>query len=69
MFGSMKPKQVFEMYERFVAECFLPHEHAIRTIAAELEKRGRLESGHLFALGVRLGLLQSTQTVEGVEAA
>lgn len=68
IFGSMQPKQVFEMYERFVAECFLPHEDAIRTIAAELEKRGRLESGHLFALGVRLGLLQTTQTVEGVEA-
>ncbi len=68
MFGSMQPKQVFEMYERFVAECFLPHEHAIRAIAAELEQRGRLESGDLFALGVRLGLLQATQTVEGVEA-
>lgn len=68
MFGSMQPKQVFEMYERFVAECFLPHEHAIRAIAAELERRGRLESGQLFALGVRLGLLQTTQMVEGVEA-
>ncbi len=69
MFGSMQPKQVFEMYERFVAECFLPHEDAIRAIAAELQKRGRLESGQLFALGVRFGLLLTTQTVEGVEAA
>lgn len=68
MFGSMQPTQVFEMYERFVAECFLPHEHAIRAIAAELERRGRLESGDLFALGVQLGLLLTTQTVEGVEA-
>ena len=67
IFGRMEPKQVFEMYERFVAECLLPHEHAIRAIAAELEKRGRLESTHLFALGVRLSLLQTTQTVEGVE--
>ncbi len=68
MFGSMQPTQVFEMYERFVAECFLPHEHAIRAIAAELEGRGRLESADLFALGVQLGLLLTTQTVEGVEA-
>ncbi len=68
IFGRMQPKQVFEMYERFVAECFLPHEQAIREIAAELEKRGRLESSHLFALGVRLGLLQTTQVLEGVEA-
>lgn len=68
MFGSMQPTQVFEMYERFVAECFLPHEDAIRTIAAELERRGRLESGDLFALGVQLGLLLTPQTVEGVEA-
>jgi hypothetical protein len=68
MFGSMQPTQVFEMYERFVAECFLPHEHAIRAIAAELEKCGRLESGDLFALGVQLGLLLTTQTVEGLEA-
>ena len=68
MFGSMQPTQVFEMYERFVAECFLPHEHAIRAIAAELEARGRLESSDLFALGVQLGLLLTTQTVEGVEA-
>ena len=68
MFGSMQPTQVFEMYERFVAECFLPHEHAIRAIAAELERRGRLESGDLFALGVQLGLLLTTQTVEGVDA-
>jgi hypothetical protein len=69
MFGSMQPSQVFEMYERYVAECFLPHEHAIRTIAAELEKRGRLESSHLFALGVHVGLLLITQPLEGVEAA
>ena len=68
MFGSMQPTQVFEMYERFVAECFLPHDHAIRAIAAELESRGRLESGDLFAFGVQLGLLLTTQTVEGVEA-
>ena len=68
MFGSMQPTQVFEMYERFVAECFLPHEHAIRTIAAELERRGRLESGDLFALGVQLGVLLTTHAVDGVEA-
>ena len=68
MFGSMQPKEVFEMYERYVAECFRPHEDAIRTIAAELEKRGRLESVHLFALGVRLGLLPAEQTVEGTSA-
>ena len=68
MFGSMQPTEVFEMYERYVAECFKPHEDAIRTIAAELEKRGRLESGHLFALGVRLGLLPAVQTVEGTPA-
>lgn len=68
MFGSMQPKEVFEMYERYVAECFKPHEDAIRTIAAELEKRGRLESVHLFALGVRLGLLPAVQTVEGTPA-
>ena len=67
-FGSMRPIQVFEMYERFVAECFLPHEHAIRSIAEELERRGRLESGDLFALGVQLGLLMTAQTVNGVEA-
>lgn len=68
MFGSMQPEQVFEMYERYVVECFKPHEDAIRTIAAELDKRGRLESVHLFALGVRLGLLPATQTVEGTSA-
>ena len=68
MFGSMQPTQVFEMYERFVAECFLPHEDAIRAIAAELESRGRLESGDLFTLGVELGLLLTPETVEGVEA-
>ncbi len=68
MFGSMQPKEVFEMYERYVAECFKPHEDAIRTLAAELEKRGRLESVHLFALGVRLGLLPAEQTVEGTSA-
>ncbi len=69
MFGSMQPNEVFEMYERYVAECFRPHEDAIRTIAAELERRGRLESVHLFALGVRLGLLPAEQTVEGTPAA
>ena len=68
MFGSMEPKEVFEMYERYVAECFKPHEDAIRTIAAELEKCGRLESDRLFALGVRLGLLPAMQTVEGTPA-
>ncbi|MBA3253076.1 MAG: hypothetical protein H0T67_02290 [Burkholderiaceae bacterium] len=68
MFGSMQPKEVFEMYERYVAECFKPHEDAIRTLAAELEKRGRLESVHLFALGVRLGLLPAEQMVEGTSA-
>ncbi|MGZ8992992.1 MAG: hypothetical protein ACXW16_03145, partial [Burkholderiaceae bacterium] len=68
MFGRMQPKEVFEMYERYVVECFKPHEDAIRTIAAELEKRGRLESVHLFALGVRLGLLPAEQTVEGTSA-
>jgi hypothetical protein len=68
MFGSMQPTQVFEMYERFVAECLLPHEHAIRAISAELERRGRLESGDLFNLGVQLGLLLTPHTVQGVEA-
>ena len=68
MFGSMQPKQVFEMFERYVVECFKPHEDAVRTIAAELEKRGRLESVHLFALGVRLGLLPAEQTVDGTSA-
>ncbi|MEO8187934.1 MAG: hypothetical protein ABI580_11295 [Burkholderiaceae bacterium] len=62
MFGAMQPQQVFEMYERFVAECFLPHEGAIRAIAAELQKRGRLESGQLFVLGVHLGLLPTQET-------
>lgn len=68
MFGNMEATEVFEMYERYVAECFKPHADAIRTIAAELEKRGRLESADLFALGVRLGLLPTLQTVEGTPA-
>jgi hypothetical protein len=68
MFGSMQPTQVFEMYERFVAECFLPHEHAIRAIAAELERRGRVESSDLFSVGVQLGLLLTPQSVEGADA-
>jgi hypothetical protein len=68
MFGTMQPQQVFEMYERYVAECFMSHENTIRAIAAELEKRGRLESADLFALGVRLGLLPTVPTVEGAPA-
>ena len=68
MFGSMQAKEVFEMYERYVAECFKPHVDAIRTIAAELEKRGRLEANQLFALGVRYDLLPAAQAVKGMPA-
>ncbi len=68
MFGSMELHQVFEMYERYVAACFKPHENAIRAMAAELEKRGRLESADLFALGVRLNLLPAVPVVEGASA-
>lgn len=67
MFGTMQPQQVFEMYERYVAACFKPHEDAIPAIAAELEKRGRLESADLFALGVRFNLLPTVPAVEGAQ--
>lgn len=68
LFGSMEPPQVFEMYERYVVGCFKPHQTAILAIAAELEKRGRLESADLFALGVRLNMLPSVSSVEGSPA-
>ncbi len=68
MFGTMQPPQVFEMYERYVNGCFKPHEDALRAIAAELERRGRLESADLFAIGVRFKLLPTTPTVEGMPA-
>ncbi|HYM47545.1 MAG TPA: hypothetical protein VES91_03625 [Burkholderiaceae bacterium] len=68
MFGNMQPQQVFEMYERYVAECLKPHEDGIRAIAAKLEKLGRLESADLFALGVRFNLLPIGPTVEGAPA-
>ncbi len=68
MFGIMQRQQVFEMYERYVTECFLPHDAAIRALAAELEKRGRLDSAELFALGVRFDLLPAVSTAEGAPA-
>lgn len=68
LFGSMEPPQVFEMYERYVVECFRPHETAISAIASELEKLGRLEAADLFALGVRLNMLPSMPIVEGAAA-
>ena len=64
----MEPPQVFEMYEGYVVGCFKPHQTAILAIAAELEKRGRLESADLFALGVRLNMLPSVSAVEGSPA-